>query len=176
MSTASANYMTVEPRLMPRGPVDAAVGVAAGMFQLAVLGFGVLLPAAAAGWITENPFVVLTILAATILGLPLVLHLVVVQRLRCDDEGLAFVKGFGRAKKIRWADVQSVEPATRAEVVRGWLWPFSPTPEMTATLTSTGHYRVRWNGGVAYFPPRDAARFVYAIQIGWECAKAQPSA
>lgn len=178
MNATAANYLTIEPRLMPREPVDAAVGLAIGMIQLAVLVMLALVPAAAASWITQNPLAVVATFAVTVLVVLLAPQLLVVQRLRCDEEGLAFVKVFGRPRKVRWSDVQAIEGASRAEVVlRGWLFPFfPPVPEMTATLTSAGHYKIRWQGGIAYFPPRDVARFVYAMQVGWGCAARQLAA
>jgi hypothetical protein len=68
--------------------------------------------------------------------------------------------------------VESIEEVPRAEVVlRAWLSPRFPPRESTASWTSVGHYRIRWQGGTAYFPPKDVQRFVHAMQIGREYAR-----
>ena len=81
----------------------------------------------------------------------------------------------GSPGKIPWADVESIEPASPDEVVvHGWLWPRFPMREMTPTLTSVGHYRIRWQGGAAYFPPRDVQQFLYAMDVGrWYATRQQ---
>jgi hypothetical protein len=111
--------------------------------------------------------VVLTYLM-TFMLMSLFVGLCTVQHLRCDEEGLQFVRPLG-AQKILWADVESIEEVSRAEVVlRGWLSPRFPSRESTASWTSVGHFRIRWQGGTAYFPPKDVQRFLYAMQTGRE--------
>lgn len=104
---------------------------------------------------------------------PVVPNLFVVWQLRCDEEGLEFVRALGNPGKILWSEIESIEPPSPDEVMlQGWLWPRFPMREMTPTLTSVGHYRIRWAGGVAYFPPRDARQFLYAMEIGrWHATR-----
>jgi hypothetical protein len=79
----------------------------------------------------------------------------------------------GARKKIPWANVESIEEASQAELVlRGWLWPRFPPREYTASMTSIGHYRICWQGGTAYFPPKDVQQFLYAVHVGRSMAAA----
>jgi len=169
------NYMTIQPRTLPRGPVDAVVGLVVSLIHLAVVIALALVPAYAVKMLTHNSLaVVLTCVTAFLL----LAHLnsqFVVEHLRCDEEGLEFVRKLGRSKKIPWAGVESIEEASQAEVVLcGWLWPRFPPREYSACWSSLGHYRIRWQGGTAYFPPKDAQRFLYAMQVGRQYAAREP--
>lgn len=167
MNATATNYMTIEPRLLPRGPFDAAVGLAIGVLHLFAVIVVALVPTYAVKILTQNSLAVVLAFLVTFIVASLFPYLFVVWRLRCDEEGLEFVRVLGRPRKIPWANVESIEEASEAEVVlRGWLWPRFPPREMTQSITSVGHYRIRWQGGAAYFPPRDVRRFLYAMQIG----------
>jgi len=159
------NCMTIPPRKLPRGPIDAVVGLMVGLLQLGVVIGLALVPAYAVKVLTHHSLaVVLTWVTTFLLLAHLNAHLVV-DHLRCDEEGLEFVRKLGRGKKIPWASVESIEEASQAEVVLcGWLWPRFPPREYSTCWSSMGHYRIRWQGGTAYFPPKDVERFLYAVR------------
>jgi hypothetical protein len=100
-----------------------------------------------------------------LLGVVLYASLTGVRWLRVDAYGLRFGRRRGRPRSLPWADVLSVEPAPRKEVVvRGWLWPPLARREPTGSLSSFGHYRIKYRGGTCYFPPVDAVAFRTAIR------------
>jgi hypothetical protein len=156
--------LIIKARILPRRISDAAVAGVIGLVQGLAL---FVVPAFVVGVLTQSPGVGwLTFLAIYVLWL-----LFTVRHLRCDEEALEFVRTLGTPKRIPWAHLESVEEAPRAELVlRGWLWPPFPAREMTPSLTSLGHYRIRWRGGEAYFPPKDVQQFLDAIQKGRERA------
>ena len=165
------NYLTIDPRTLPRGPIDAAVGLTVAAIQLcAVIGLA-LVPAYAIKVLTQNSLAVVLTWVTTFLLIAHLNSLFVVEHLRCDEEGLELVRKRGPRQKISWASVESIEEASQAEVVLcGWLWPRFPPREYTTCWSSLGHYRIRWQGGTAYFPPKDVQRFLYAMQTGREYA------
>jgi hypothetical protein len=81
-----------------------------------------------------------------------------VERLEVDPEGLRFVRRIGYPRRLRWSEIIEIVPVGRCEVLlRGWLsW---PPEEPTTCMSSVGHYRIRFVGGVVYYPPKDAAQF-----------------
>jgi hypothetical protein len=171
MNTAAFNFLNIEPRIMPRGPVDAAVGLVIGVIYFVVQVGVALIAIGAVNALTHNPWAVVLTFLAMFFVVPLFPLLFTVWRLRCDEEGIEFVRALGKPGKIPWTQVESIEPASPDEVVwQAWLRPGFPKREMTLSLTSVGHYRIRWQGGVAYFPPRDARQFLYAIEVGRSCA------
>lgn len=57
---------------------------------------------------------------------------------------------------VVWDGVEEIAPATRREVVlKGVLWSPFPPREATPSLTGLGHFRIRFDGNVRYFSPRD---------------------
>lgn len=161
------NSVTIQPHVRPRGPIDTAVGLVVAVVQLCALIGLALAPSYAVKILTHNSLAVVLTYLMTFMLNSFLMSLFVVQHLRCDEEGLEFVRAFGNRKKIPWTAVESIEEASRAEVVLcGWLWPRFPPREFTASWTSVGHYRIRWQGGTAYFPPKDVQRFLYAMQMG----------
>jgi hypothetical protein len=62
-----------------------------------------------------------------------------------SKDGIHFRRLLGSPKMLPWSDVVSIEVAPRWELIRkGWLWPLIPAREMTASLSSLGHYRITW--------------------------------
>ncbi len=77
-----------------------------------------------------------------------------VWNLTLSADGIRFHRLFGSPKFLPWNRVASIEKAPRWElIVRGWLWPLFPAREMTTSLSSIGHYRIKWADGYCYFPP-----------------------
>jgi hypothetical protein len=169
MHATATNSLEIEPYLWPRNASDAAIGLAvAGAYHLVIIAVA-LVPASLVKLATDSTWAAVATLAATLFLLYFLQRLFTVRKLRFDEHGIEFVTLIGHPGKIPWASVQSVEEAPQHEVVmQGWLRPRFPLREMTDTATSIGHYRIRWQGGVAYFPPRDVDRFLYAMQVGWQ--------
>jgi len=141
------------PRIMPQDARDLAVTLGVATLQ-AVLMF--LLPATVAGYLTHSSAVGEYVL----LTLMVVLLSFTVEKLSINRDGVRFHRLFGSPKFLAWERIVAVDAAPRPELIRhGWLWPLFPPREMTACLSSLGHYRITWDDGVCYFPPADAALF-----------------
>jgi hypothetical protein len=167
-------YQTVQPRILPRRLSDAALGLAIGLVQFFVFLVLMLIPTLAVGILTQNAIAAALTFMALFVFTSILILLFTVRHLRCDAEGLEFVRVLGTPKKLSWADVISIEEAPQAEVVlHGWLWPGIPPREATSSLTSLGHYRISWQGGTAYFPPNNVQQFLYAIHAATTAAPAQ---
>ena len=83
-----------------------------------------------------------------------------VWRLTLTVDGICFRRLLGSPKFLPWNRIKSIEKAPRWElIVRGWFWPLLPAREMTASLSSVGHYRIKWDGGYCYFPPACPVEF-----------------
>lgn len=161
------NYMTIQPRSLPRNPIDALIGLMVGLIHLGVVVGLALIPTYPVKMLTHNSLAVVLTCVTAFLLLSHLNSLFVVDHLRCDEDGLEFVTKSGSRKKISWASVESIEEVSRVEVVLcGWLWPRFPPREYSSCRSSLGHYRIRWQGGTAYFPPKDVQRFLYALQLG----------
>ena len=77
-----------------------------------------------------------------------------------SQEGIRFKRVLGDPKLVPWSELTSVTEVSRWELIsRGWLWPLIPAREMTACLSSLGHYKIAWRGGFCYYPPADALAF-----------------
>jgi hypothetical protein len=88
-----------------------------------------------------------------------------VSNLVVDETGIRFSRAYGTPKHLPWSAISSVELAPRSEVIRrGWLWPFFPYQESSKSLTSIGHYRIRYGMDVVYFPPDDPTAFLEAVR------------
>lgn len=156
--------LTLKARVLPRGLIDALVSGMIGVVQVFVL---FVMPAFLVAFATGSAVAALL----AFLAIYAVWLLFTVRHLHCDGQALVFVRALGTPKRIPWAELDSVEEVGRRELVlRGWLWPPFPCREMTPSLTSIGHYRVRWSGGDAYFPPKDVEEFLEAIRKGREGA------
>lgn len=159
--------LTIKARILPRRISDALVAGVIGLAQALVL---FVVPAFVVGVLTQS----LGIGWFTFLVIYALWLLFTVRHLRCDEDALEFVRILGTPKRIPWEYLESVEEAPQAELVlRGWLWPPFPAREMTLSLTSLGHYRIRWRGGETYFPPKDVQQLLDAIQKGREHAARQ---
>jgi hypothetical protein len=87
-----------------------------------------------------------------------------VWSLRLSKSGIHFVRLFGEPKFLRWEDVTEIAEAPRRELIlNGWLAPRFPMREMTASLSASRHFRVRWHGGYCYYPPADAENFLGTV-------------
>jgi len=149
----------VAPRFWPRGVADALVSITTGVafavaFMLAPSAamYGLLRLLGMPARVCSSGAAVFCLVVAVVLALPTVL------RLEIGPCGLRFVRIAGSPRRLSWSEISDIAPAGRREILlRAWLtW---PPLEATSCLSSLGHYRIQFTGGVAYFPPRDAAEF-----------------
>ena len=144
------------PRILPQDSRDLVVTLAAA--ALATLVF--IVPAVAAGFLTHSSAVGEYVLLGTVV----VFLSFSVEKVSIDQAGVRFHRLFGAPKFLAWERIVSVEVAPRNELIlHGWFWPPFPAREMTACLSSLGHYRITWDDGYCYFPPADAAQFEAAV-------------
>jgi hypothetical protein len=152
--TTPATSVRVKPRIMSRGAADFCIG----MFIVFPVQFLILfiLPGVIAFLLSKSWYVALAV--------PVIIYFVYlafsVWSITLTAEGINFHRFIGLPKFLPWSSISSVEIAPRWELIRrGWLWPLFPPREMTASLTSLGHYRIRWQGGFCYYPPADTEVF-----------------
>jgi hypothetical protein len=143
---------SVKPRFLPRDLGDAALSFGAFVIQFAAL---FMLPSLAIAMLVSLRSGLLCFLAIYV-----VFVLFTVKEIRVSDEGLQFVRLAGYPKRLAWGEISGITKATSGElIVRGWLWPLLPAREMTPSLTTRGHYKISFDGGCVYYPPRDAQQF-----------------
>ena len=107
-----------------------------------------------------SAFLFNTIIYALILSLVFlaVVISVTVRHIEVSGKGIRFVRLLGSPRFLTWAEIQSIKPVGRREIlVKGWL--SFPPREATASMTSKGHYKFQWKDGYCYYPPRDIAEF-----------------
>jgi hypothetical protein len=151
--TAVVERRSFAPRILPRGGADLAVALAIAALQAAWL---FILPSLVAGYLTHSSAVG----EYTFLGLLVVFLSFSVEKLTIDQDGIRFHRLFGSPKFLAWERIVEVEEAPQSElIIRSWIWPPFPAREMTACLSSIGHYRITWDGGYCYFPPADVPQF-----------------
>jgi hypothetical protein len=141
------------PRILPRDGADLAVALAIAALQTTWL---FVLPSFFAGFLTHSSAIgecTFFVLLAVFLSFS-------VEKITVDQDGLRFHRLFGSPKFLAWERIVEVKEAPRNELIfRGWIWPPFPPREMTACLSSIGHYRITWDDGYCYFPPADAPQF-----------------
>lgn len=143
----------IKARFLPRNLGDALRVMIIGAVQVTILMIAPSIVVAAL-------FGSLLVGLLTFIGLYLIFILFTVKEVRLSEAGIEFVRICGVPKNLVWGEVVSVELASAREVIlKGWLWPMFPAREMTPSLTSIGHYRIIFDGGYAYYPPRNAEEF-----------------
>lgn len=148
----------IQPRFWPRDGTDVLVGLFIGLLQAIIL---FLLPTFLSWAVSGSQF--MAILTCVILEV--VWHLFVVWGIEIKPEGIQFHRRFGFPKFLPWNEVESIEPALRTEViVKGWLWPLFPARDMTLSLSSANHYRIKWKEDFCFFPPADPEEFDHLIR------------
>ena len=149
--------LTFKPRVAPRNAADALITTGVGVLQVLIL-LGV--PGLIVFALTRSaPMALLCVLAINLFFL-----LMSVSRIVLNDEGIRLVRIFGGPRFIAWDAIERVVEAPRKElIVRGWLWPMFPPREFTTSLSSLGHYRIEFGQRSVYFPPKDEAGFVAAV-------------
>jgi hypothetical protein len=158
-------HVLIRPQLAPQGARDLNRSVLAGGFVLLqLLGLPVLV-GSVVYLLAENGFWALLAGYAAFLLLALYVGLHAVGWLKLDSSGITFGRRLGTPKLLRWDQITEIRPATSAEVVRhGWLWPALRPREATRSLTSEGHYRIKWDQQFCFFPPADEHAFRAAVE------------
>ncbi|MBA4369530.1 MAG: hypothetical protein C0403_18035 [Desulfobacterium sp.] len=143
----------IKPRFAPRDLIDIFIGIPIGLFQAIVL-FGI--PGVIVGLVSNNVF--MGLLGYCIFYCFFLLFSV--WKAKLDDEGILFYRVLGNPKRLRWSEINSIEEVGRKEVViKGWLWPIFPPREFTPCLSAKNHFRITWDNGFCYYPPKDVEVF-----------------
>lgn len=150
---------TFKPHQIPRDRYDWRINGAlcVGMIVLSGLLGGLATYAASLSLIAFLALLLaanLTYLAAALKGC--------VTKLAVADDGLCFTTLTG-ARRIPWSEIEEIAPVGRGEALRAWFR-IPPHDPMAYSFSAAGYYRIRYRGGVAYFPPSDGAAFERAIR------------
>lgn len=152
------NELIFKPRVAPRNGTDVLITTGVGLLQVLVL---IGIPGMIVLAVTRD----LRIAMLSILAINTLFLFMSVTKVIVSDEGIRLSRVLGGPRLIAWESVKRVEEAPRRElIVRGWLWPIFPPREFTTSLSSLGHYRIEFGDKSVYFPPKDAAGFVAAVQ------------
>ncbi len=152
-NAAPAESRSFAPRILPRDAGDFAVALSISVLQIGSL---FVLPSLVAGFLAHSPAVG----EYTFFFLLVVFLSFTVEKITIDRSGVRFHRFFGSPKLLAWKRIVAVEEAPRSELIlHGWVWPLFPAREMTACMSSVGHYRITWDDGYCYFPPADARQF-----------------
>jgi len=145
--------VTFSPRVATQDGLDVLLAFLVGGLLAAIL-FG--LPALIAFFFTHSFIVAAAAFIIFYLG-----YLAFsVWSLSASDHGLRFHRLLGGPQLIPWCHITSIREVGRAEVIlHGWIWPLFPPREFTACPSSLGHFRIDYDGGHIYYPPRDADQF-----------------
>lgn len=147
-----------KPHISPRDIADGVLSLIIGLLQSFVI-FG--LPGFVFFWLTKNTMLGFAAAVATYF----IFLLFSVSKLVVTPAGIHLSRILGSPKFIAWSTIESIEVAPRSELIwHGWLWPIFSANEMTPSFTSVGHYRIRYNGTLVYFPPNDPVSFIAAIR------------
>lgn len=82
-----------------------------------------------------------------------------------DATGITFHRLLGAPVFVAWDDVTSIEPVDRETLIKE-AWLRFPPPLQSHSVGATGQYRIRWKGGVAYFPPSDLDAWERELRLG----------
>ena len=156
---ATQTAVEIPLRITPRDPLDWLISVFVDGYLLVWrIGVPVLL-----AWLLQLPIQ---------LGfVPLFVAVVVSRRtqihsLKLDHRGLHFRCRAGLPRPLAWERIESITPVSTWEVLlRGWLWPLVPRRERTSSMSTTGYYRSRWDGGFTFYPPNNAEQFELALRV-----------
>lgn len=146
--------LRIKPRVLPRDFIDVLIGFFVVLPILGTLMF--FLPSGLVWWLSGSVHLGFP----TLLIISAVWGCCTVWSLEVSPEGIRFVRLCGAPKFLRWDEITDISEASRRDVVlHGWLWPMFPPREMSPTLSALGHFRIRWDSGVAYFPPAHPDEF-----------------
>jgi hypothetical protein len=155
--------MKIKARTLPRDLVDILIGFPLGLLAGALsMGVPALIVAFSVSALAG---------AITFFLLYIASFLFMVQSLEIDNTGILFRRVLGEPKYLLKSEIVSIEEAPRREVIiHGWLWPIFPfSREMSACMSAKNHFRIRWQSGVYYFPPKDIEQFKNAVSENLGC-------
>lgn len=145
--------IVIKPRIKPRNLIDGFISM---LVSIPMALYLFVLPVTLVLFLSRS--MILTILAYIII--PVVFSLFCVWCITLSPDGIKFKRILGSPRFINWKDVVEIKEVSRRELVcKGWYWPPFPPREMTASLTSIGHYRIVWKNGFCYYPPSDGPSF-----------------
>lgn len=148
----------ISPKIYTDSFQDFLVALSVAIVQIAIL-FG--LPSGITYWLTGSATLALSVMIA----LYMVFVSFTVFSLSIDDKGVKFHRLFGSPKALSWDDIIKIELASPRELVaKGWLWPLFPAKEMTACLSTHGHFKIIYQGGFCFYPPKDTEAFAAFIR------------
>jgi hypothetical protein len=152
------NELIFKPRVAPRDGIDALITTGVGVVQVLAL---IDIPGMIVLALTRD----VRITMLSVVAINILFVLMSVTKIIVSDEGIRLSRVLGGPRLIAWETVKRIEEAPRKElIVRGWLWPIFPPREFTTSLSSLGHYRIEFGERFVYFPPKDEAGFVAAVQ------------
>lgn len=141
----------IKPRFAPRDTIDVLIAIPVSIYCLIILGA----PGIFIGFLTHS-FWTGYIAIVVAYFFPLLFW---VRSISINDEGITFHRVLGKPKLLNWQEVESIVEVSRKELVfKGWLWPLPPR-ELTSCLSAKNHFRINWDGGFTYFPPKDIPLF-----------------
>ncbi len=142
------------PRVQSGDPPDFCI--AAFVLGPVLMFILISVPASIAYVITSSVLVA----GLTVVGVYIAFVLLSVSHLTLSSEGIRFHRMLGSPKFLPWDRVVAITEVSRRELIlRGWLWPPFPPKELTTTFTSLGHFKIQWEDGYCYFPPRFPSAF-----------------
>ena len=159
-SGGSTDRIEVWPRLLPRDRWDALITF--GFALLAIPFCLALLEVLKYQW--SNQLIPSAIFLVILMPASYAL-LISVRRLTVDQMGIQIHRWLGGPRFLHWEQIKQITLASREEVLlRGYLLPPLPAKATMNTTSYLGHYRIEWDGGVIYFPPREAEAFLTAVR------------
>ena len=153
-SHRSDTQVKIKPRIMPRSFTDLCINVFIAVPMQIVPVF--VLPGLFVYFLSGSK----NLTEATLMAIYLMFVAFSVWGVTLSKEGIRFHRILGKPKLLPWDVIKSIEIAPRRELIlKGWLWPLFPHREMSASLTSVGHYRISWGEDCYYYPPNDPEVF-----------------
>lgn len=153
------NEIQVHPRIKPRDFADFCI--VAFIASPIIIGVLIVVPAIIAFIFTRS----FTIALLVSLAIYVIFLLFSVSHLTFSPDGIRFHRILGSPKFLSWNRIVSISEAPRWELIFwGWLLPVFPAREMTASFSSVGHYRIQWDSGYCYFPPKFPDTFEKYVQ------------
>jgi hypothetical protein len=146
-----------EARLNPRDGTDVLMGVALSVWILAIFA---VLPLVVAWWWTgdlRTGRIVATIVLAVAAAF---VFFSSIRFVALGPDGVRLTRYSGTERFLPWKDVKAIEEVARKEIfLRFWPFPGLPVRGNAISGTTRGQFRIDYEGGCCYFPPKDVDGF-----------------